>query len=257
MKFVSQECNKTFFGVLFLRVIGVVCIISGSTLWQARLDFTIERALTSSHYLRAVPLETSSTTDLSSSCNLAVQDEGWILFFLTAQLKSDDKYRGLFETAADEKGLYLDYLPQDGGLIRAGITMEEKTDFIPIRVLRQDEEVLIAIGIERDRAFVVSREKDIDHKFLNLEVTQLRCDAVRLGVSDGADCVGCDVKARYISGSGKQGLRSIIETLSSSREYEVKLWIGNTLLIFGLVISLHLPKRIRRQSSGDIQTARE
>jgi hypothetical protein len=81
----------------------------------------------------------------------------------------------------------------------------------------------------------------------DFKVNQLRCDAVRTDMSDEVVCEDCNVSVRYLAGSGGEELNDIMKSLSNRRAYETKRWLGNGLILLGLLLATRSLKR-RKQS---------
>lgn len=214
----------------------VALVVGGAFIWNSRLDFSPEDALQGSSAPSLTPVNSSAISNLTSACNLAARKQGWILFVITASLKSDNVTRGFFQTANDEQGLYMDYQPGDSAMLRIGITSNDMTKFVPIRTVRRNEEAFIAVAIRPGRVRFVTNSVDITSYWSDFRVDRLRCNAVRTDMSDEVVCNDCNVTIRYLAGSGDK-LNVIMNSLSNRRTYETKRWLGNGLIFAGLLLA--------------------
>ena len=215
-------------------------VVGGAFIWNSRLEFSPEAALRASNAPPLTLIDPAITSDLTSACNLAERKQGWLLFVITASLKSDNVTRGFFQTAIDEQGLYIDYDPEDSAMLRVGITSDGVTKLVPIRTVRRNEEAFIAIAVRPGRVRVITNAVDSTTYWSDFKVNQLRCDAVRTDMSDEVVCEDCNVSTRYLAGSGGTELNNIMNSLSNRRAYEIKRWLGNGLIFLGILIGIFL-----------------
>lgn len=218
-------------------------VVGGALIWNSRLDFSPEAALRASNAPPMTLIDPATTSDLTSACNLAERRQGWLLFVITASLKSDNVTRGFFQTAIDEQGLYIEYAPGDSAMLRVGITSDGTTKWVPIRTVRRNEEAFIALAVRPGRVRVVTNAVDTTTYWSDFRIDQLRCDAVRTDTSDQIVCEDCNVTARYLAGSGGTELNDIMNSFSNRRAYETKRWLGNGLLIFGILMLISFRKK--------------
>lgn len=216
-------------------VIAGMLILGGSFIWSHRLDFSLEPAFQAAKASSVSLIDPAVTSDLTSACNFAERKEGWMLFIATASLTSDDMTRGFFQTALDEQGLFMDFNPQDGYLLRVGVTSDGTTRYIPLRTVRVNEEVSFVIAVRSGMMRAITSGVDKLISWPESKVEQLRCDAVRTDMSDEVACGDCNVTLRYFAGSGNSELDDILDAVSNRRAYEVKRWLGNGLIALGLL----------------------
>lgn len=233
---------------LLIRILAAACIVGGSVLWKSRLEYSPEGALQGNGHLEIASIDSKSTSSLEGACNIGARKGGWILFFISASLLSDNVARGVFETAINEQGLFLDYNPEDSALLRAGLTSSGVTKFVPVRTVRRDEDIFIAIGVRYMGIRVVTNAVDRVFQWPDFRIQQLRCDAVTPGLSDEIACERCEVEVRYVIGSGESEFNEIMNSLSNRRRYEAKRWSGSLVIVVSLVFSLILPKWLRDRS---------
>jgi hypothetical protein len=212
-----------------------VLVVGGALIWNSRLDFSPEAALQGSNAPPMTLIDPATTSNLTSACNLAERRQGWLLFVITASLKSDNVTRGFFQTANDEQGLYIEYAPGDSAMLRVGITSDGTTKWVPIRTVRRNEEAFIALAVRPGRVRVITNAVDTTTYWSDFRVDQLRCDAVRTDMSDEVVCEDCNVTVRYLAGSGGEQLNGIMDSLSNRRAYETKRWLGNGLIATSII----------------------
>jgi hypothetical protein len=188
-------------------------------------------------------IDPATTSDITSACNIGDREQGWLLFVITASLKSDNVTRGFFQTAIDEQGLYIEYASEDSAMLRIGITSDGTTKWVPIRTVRRNEEAFMAIAIQPGKIRVITNAVDSTTNWSDFRVDQLRCDAVRTDMSDEVICEDCNVTARYLAGSGGKELNDIMNSLSNRRAYEKNRWLGNSLVVSGFITCFVTSKR--------------
>jgi hypothetical protein len=219
-----------------------VLVVGGAFIWNSRLDFSPEAALRASNAPPLTLIDPANTSDLTSACHLAERKQGWLLFVITASLKSDNVTRGFFQTAIDEQGLYIEYAPGDSAMLRVGITSDGTTKWVPIRTVRRNEEAFIALAVRPSGVRVITNAVDTTTHWSDLRVDQLRCDAVRTNMSDEVLCEDCNVTARYLAGSGSEELNEIMNSVSNRRAYEIKRWLGNGFIFTGMALLIPYKK---------------
>lgn len=219
-------------------VFAACLMLAGAAIWNDRLEFSPESALQASGTPPMTLLDSTATSDLTSACSLAEREQGWILFVITALLTSDNIPKGFFETALDEQGLYIDYDPRESAMLRIGVTSDGTTRFVPFRTVRRSEEAFIAIAVRSTELRVITNAVDRTKHWSDFQVNQLRCDAVKPGVSDDIECGHCNVSVRYLAGSGGEKLSDVMSSLSNRRAYEMKRWLGNLLIGLAVVIGV-------------------
>jgi hypothetical protein len=222
-------------------------MLAGAVIWNDRLEFSPESALQASGAPSMTLLDSTATSDLTSACSLAEREQGWILFVVTALLTSDNIPKGFFETALDEQGLYIDYDPRESAMLRIGVTSDGTTRFVPFRTVRRTEEAFIAIAVRQTELRIITNAVDRTKHWSDFQVNQLRCDAVKPGISDEIECGDCNVSVRYLAGSGGAELNTIMRALSNRRAYETKRWFGNGLVFLGIASVM-----FRRKSSKEL-----
>jgi hypothetical protein len=209
-------------------------VVGGAFIWNSRLEFSPEAALRASNAPPMALINPATTSDLTSACNITERKQGWLLFVITASLKSDNVARGFFQTAIDEQGLYIEYDPGDSAMLRVGITSDGTTKFVPIRTVRRNEEAFIALAVRPGRVRVITNAVDTTTYWSDFKVNQLRCDAVRTDMSDEVVCEDCNVTARYLAGSGGKQIDELMNSFSNRRAYETNRWLGNVLISVGI-----------------------
>jgi len=223
--------------------VAAVLMVGGAFIWNNRLDFSPEAALQASNAPPLTLIDPATASDLTSACNLAERKQGWLLFVITASLKSDNVTRGFFQTAIDEQGLYIEYSHGDSATLRLGVTLNGTTKFVPIRTVRRNEEAFIAIAIRPGSIRVITNAVDTTNYWSDFKVDKLRCDAIRTDMSDEIVCEDCNVTARYLAGSGGKDLNDIMNSLSNRRAYEINRWLGNSLVVSGFITCFVTGKR--------------
>ena len=175
-----------------IRVVGVVAVVVGSAIWGARNEYSPETLLQRQLATTLVPVDTSTVTDLTATCNAVNQDEGWVLFVVSAQLVSDAQARRYLQTADEPFGLFIEY---DPALLRLGLGLgpEKWNTELPIRYVRRDEFAVITMGVSRSQTRVVTNLGDQQTVWPNGFAPQWRCDGVELGranhtFASGATC---------------------------------------------------------------------
>jgi hypothetical protein len=231
-------------------IIGLILTLTGSVLWTSRVDYSPESKLVELLGNRLKAVDPDEATDLSSACAAAESETGWVLFILNARLIADRTLRTYFETAEQPIGLWVEY---DNGLLRLGqgrgAENFEGNAEIPIRIVRNDEDAFIAIGVSDNGTRVVSNVVDKTNQWPG-DFTGWSCDSVQIGsesrtLSDGYNCPGCDVRLRYAIGDNSERLDQVLSELSNVREFNVRRWLGAALTFLGLILVVRQLTRIR------------
>jgi hypothetical protein len=226
-------------------IVSLCLIVGGSTVWSSRLSSfkPDERVgIFLSEKVRYVSAE--QKLDLSKDCALAETENGWVLFFLRANLINDNRFRRYFESAEEPIGLFVEY---DYGLLRLGLGLGTDNPVsnksLSIRTVRQPETTEIFIGVTRDETRVVTNATDKSTPWLN-EFSGWSCDSVQFGdddtrLSTGDNCEECSVTLGYASGTDTAELDAVLDKVSNLRDFNVRRWMGTLLIlvgIFGLII---------------------
>jgi hypothetical protein len=223
-----------------LRVVGVVLVVVGSVIWGARNEYAPVTVLQRQLATPLVSVDSSTVTDLSAACNAVNQNEGWVLFVVSAQLVSDAQARRYLQTADEPFGLFIEY---DPALLRLGLGLgpEKWNTELPIRYVRRDEFAVITIGVSRSQTRVVTNLADQQTVWPNGFAPQWRCDGVELGranhaFASGATCQDCAVSLRYTTGAGITKLNDLLDSLSDSHRHNTMRMAGTGLTLLGLAM---------------------
>lgn len=222
--------------------LGLALVVVGSLVWNSRLDYSPESQV---GVQLSDPLVSGALTDLSRECAALSADENWILFVVSATLVSDTTPRRYFQTSADPFGMFIEYDPGESAMLRLGLGLgpDQWNTALPIRFVRRAEAAFIAVGISRNETRIVSNVVDRRIRWPAEFLPQLRCDQVRVGsknssAESGVECVGCTVAVRHASGEGIEKLNDILDALSNVREYQMKRWLGTTMVLAGCAVVL-------------------
>lgn len=235
-----------------LSFVGAALVVAGSFLWTSRFDYHPQAILDARLTDRLIEIDSQTTTDLSKACDYTKTYPGWILFVMDANLVSDSEIRTYFETAEEPEGLWVEY---DNGLLRLGMglgpqSVESNTE-LPIRWVRRDEAITVAIGISLDDTRVVANAVDEMSQWPGAYYPEWSCKTVRVGgadrrLSEGYRCPGCNVRLRYATGSDIAELSRLLDDLSNVQEFNLRRWLGSALSLIGLVLLIRSQFRLRR-----------
>ena len=241
--------------------IGLVLTLIGSFVWTSRMNYSPERKLADVLGSEIRTVDPDVVSDISSACAAAESDTGWVLFILNARLIADRSFRTYFETAEQPISLWVEY---DNGLLRLGqgrgTENGEGNTEIPIRIVRNDEDAFVAIGVSGKGTRVVSNVVDKTNQWPG-DFTGWSCDSVQIGsesrtLSDGYNCPGCDAQLRYATGSNSQELKGILDELSNVREFNQKRFVGLALTLLGVLVTLFALKVISYEQLSQLSRRR-
>ena len=231
---------------LVRAAIGAVLVVFGAFLWASRLDYSPERVLRSQLGDRLISVSPEGSTNLTKACDYSRQAEGWVLFVLDAELISDNTTRTFFETDEEPYGLWVEY---DPGLLRVGLglgpqSVESSTN-IPVRWVRRDESIMVAIGVALDGTRVIANAIDQSSQWPGAFFPDWKCNAVQLGsdtrkLSEGYSCPGCDVRLSYAVGDSNEELTDILDDLSNVQSFNARRWFGSASSLAGILLLLGL-----------------
>lgn len=222
-------------------ILGVVSLALGLGVWSSRLDFSVDTSATD-----VIKLTQLKSRDSISDCKLLESDSGWLLFIVEAYIAPVMIYQGLFETAEESKGLFVEYDPTDrvnGTMLRLGLAGKNKTLLFPIRVVRRPETVSAVIAVRSTSVRLVSSA--IDQKILfpvDFDL-QLNCENVWVGGADEVRCQNCDVTVRYASGDDPLVISRYLDDLSNVDAYNFKRVSGSFLTILGAAVLFRTPRK--------------
>lgn len=223
---------------------GLVLIALGSVVWMSRFDYPIEIRLQNQLKNELIAINPDLVTDLSDECHEAMTTDGWIMFILDTELSTDSVFRTYFETAEERVGLWVEY---DQGLLRLGLGLgfdnpSSNTD-IPLRWVRRNSRETFIIGVTREQTRVIANAIDKKKNWPGDLARIWRCNAVQIGsesreLSEGHECVGCNISLRYATGSNKTELMALLNSLSNVQSFNMRRVLGSVLSIVGVLLSL-------------------
>jgi hypothetical protein len=201
---------------------------------------------------------------LSDACDVFNDRENWILFVLEANQLNDVAMRTYFETADQERiGLWVELEPP---LLRLGMGLglenPESSTLLPIRVVRRSERFIATIAVTKRGTSVVVNDKRLHSDWPDIEGARWSCETLRVGgdrgsLSEGYSCSQCDVRLHYATGENYETLRRILDSITNVRRFESYRWIGNSLVLGGLIVivtSEAMHRRRHREYLGRLQS---
>lgn len=228
--------------------LGLLLAVLGSVMWTSRLDYSPQPQLRERLANRLTTVDSDSFTDLTAQCGEATNNKGWIMFVLDAEFLNDAEFRTYFETAEERVGLWIEY---DAGLIRLGLglgleSLESNTE-IQIRWVRRDQRETVVIGVTRDETRVIANGVDIAKPWPGKLADIWRCDAVQIGsdtrdLSEGRGCAGCNVSLRYATGTDREELTELLDSLSNVRSFNTRRITGSALTMAGALLVWFAPR---------------
>lgn len=228
--------------------LGLLLAVLGSVIWTSRLDYSPQPQLRERLANRLTAVDPDSLTDLTAQCGEATNNKGWILFVVDAEFLNDAKFRTYFETAEERVGLWIEY---DTGLLRLGLglgleSLESNTE-IPIRWVRRDQRETVVIGVTRDETRVIANAVDIAKPWPGELAAIWRCNAVQIGsdtreLSGGRGCAGCNVSLRYATGTDREELTELLDSLSNVRSFNTRRITGSALTMAGALLVWFAPR---------------
>lgn len=242
---------------LFTRLIGAALLIAGSLVWGDRNSFPNGGQIAQRDGGRFVSLNSRSPTNLTTECN-TINNDGWILLIVDLMLAADATPRTYFQTSDEPFGLFIEYDPDEAGLLRLGLGLgpEKWNTEMVIRRVRRNEPITIALGIELRQTRLITSVADRRITWPGAFVPHWRCDAVNIGDSDAAPmtalpCHQCDVSVRYATGVDRGELESLLDSYSNKRAHQWKRMLGSFAVVSGLY--LLLVNRWRRRGTHELE----
>ena len=238
-----------------VSLLGLGLVVAGSFVWTSRFDYSPQEILDDRLKARLMEVDSQNTTNLNEACDYSRTFPGWVLFVMDANLVSDSEIRTYFETAEEPYGLWVEY---DNGLLRLGMglgaqSVESNTE-VPIRWVRRDETITVAIGISLDETRVVTNAVDKLSQWPGAYYPEWSCEKVRIGradrsLSEGYGCPDCSVRIRYATGRDIDELSRLLDDLSNVEEFNLRRWLGSALTLFGFAVLLRSQFRVNRHRS--------
>jgi len=224
-----------------IRLTAVVLLaVVGSGVWSSRLVNESDRQHRQLGANEIQSLASDAPSDISSVCDARKSQGGWVVFVLSLELLSDTNFRRYFETDPGDRGIFIEYDGGEAANLRLGFSMQSKVNLIRLRTVRRDESVLLTVGVSADEIrWVVNGSADR----VSLREQQpdtgldLSCRSVtNLGDRSG-QCVKCESQFGYVVGSGKMNFEDLFQRLSTSREYQLRRWVGIGMMLMSISLA--------------------
>jgi len=224
-----------------IRLTAVVLLaVVGSGVWSSRLVNESDRQHRQLGANEIQSLASDAPSDISSVCDARKSQGGWVVFVLSLELLSDTNFRRYFETDPGDRGIFIEYDGREAANLRLGFSMQSKVNLIRLRTVRRDESVLLTVGVSADEIrWVVNGSADR----VSLREQQpdtgldLSCRSVtNLGDRSG-QCVKCESQFGYVVGSGKMNFEDLFQRLSTSREYQLRRWVGIGMMLMSISLA--------------------
>jgi len=224
-----------------IRLTAVVLLaVAGSGVWSSRLVNESDRQHRQLGANEIQSLASDAPSDISSVCDARKSQGGWVVFVLSLELLSDTNFRRYFETDPGDRGIFIEYDGGEAANLRLGFSMQSKVNLIRLRTVRRDESVLLTVGVSADEIrWVVNGSADR----VSLREQQpdtgldLSCRSVtNLGDRSG-QCVKSESQFGYVVGSGKMNFEDLFQRLSTSREYQLRRWVGIGMMLMSISLA--------------------
>lgn len=222
-------------------LLGVALVVYGSFEWSRRLTYQPDVGKLIGSGIELTDFSNPDTAQLIAACRGVEQSNGWLLLVIRTNLVADQIFRGYFESAPDERGLYVEYDPFEvstGPSFRLGISSQVQNTLVHLRTVRRDEDAFVALGIQSDQIRVVTNGVDRIEQYVESFQPSLSCDSPVVGLADEIDCKGCDISVRYAAGSDQLQLTEALNSLSNARSYNVRRVLGTVATFIGSFLVL-------------------
>jgi len=214
----------------------ILFTVFGSITWKGRFE---ERVLPKAlrdlapHSLTSI---IGNEQTLIAACDAARKTNSWLLLLISAEVRSDDKYRGFFETAPESRGLFMEYDPRESGNLRVGMAYGSGEGLLPsTRTIRRNTSIEVAILVSNSRTLrVVSGATDKSLAIPELVLSNLACDAPVVGSADGIPCNDCDVEILYGYGEESGNPNRILNEYADSDPAFQRGALGTFFTLLGL-----------------------
>lgn len=227
---------------LMMSGLGVVLVTTGAFVWTQRDEYSPNRQIELAMGERLISLGGEPNRDLSDVCKGVHSNGGWILWVIDLSVTNDGVPRKFFETSQEPFGMFVEYDPPD---LRLGLGLgpEKWNTELPVRVVRRNEIVTLAIGVTTTETRVVTNVVD-RRKAWPMEFLPLwRCDDVRYGaetknLDSGLGCEGCMVTVRYAIGTEETSLSGLLDSVNNIQRYQIVRLTGTALTLFGVIVCI-------------------
>lgn len=216
--------------------VAIPIVIAGSLMWNTRSEYSIVGTNSEIDALAIRNLRVLSDGDQLEGCERLMEGGGSILFVVETNIFADDTFRGVFETAPNSRGMFVEYDPADSKhsmVLRLGIPSTSDVLLMPLRVVRKSEKLLMVIGMDNEGLRVVSNTIDHRTTFQPDFVPSPICDAVQIGSADAAKCAGCSVSVRYAHDLESGELDTVLDSISNRAIFDFKRLAGTVLVLVG------------------------
>lgn len=228
-------------------------VIAGSVVWSNRNAYEPQEALARSSVGEWTELTTANHRDLAELCTSARSGASWMLIVAEVSVVNDRRYRGYFETAQQGAGLLLEYSPGDGAQLRIGVPMDGGQTHLAVRTVRRPDTVFLAMGVMNDDLRILANGTDYTHRLVPETVASMRCDRVVVGETDYGDCPDCMISVRFTRGTDRGELERVLSAVSNSRRSFMETYVGNGMIIAGLVTMAVILRRARRHGRHELR----
>ena len=218
--------------------LGMFAILVGLSMWQLRADYVAVPTPDHGelHLAESVPLILGNREDLCSNLS---QDDGYILLSGSITLKSLGSSLGFFESAASENGLFFEYDPGEGSLVRLGVRLSDgsiaRIRFTSLKQPGTFNYLILLTG----RGDVLMRGSGVNESTA-IGPISIICDNWSVGTANGSGALDGSMSLAISTGldsnSAKLMLGDYVTAYKSSlpsERYKVPLYFGLFLFILG------------------------
>ncbi len=235
---------------LGLLASGIALILVGSGVWGSRLDYSVEERLQPLLPTPFISVDAAVTSDLSAACDSVKSNGGWIIFLIWLSLTSDETPRTFLQTAPEPYGLFVEYDPGEEGLLRLGLGLgpEKWNTALPLRHIRRNERLQLAIGVTSNETRVMGNLIDERINCPAQFLANWRCDAFTAARADkptpaGINCNACTTSISYATGASGGQYEALMNSLRSNVAYNFRRIIGTVLILCGCYAVLKAMRR--------------
>jgi hypothetical protein len=234
--------------------LGILAILVGLSMWQIRADYVAVPTPDHGelHLAESVPLLLGNREDL---CSKLSQDDGYILLSGSITLNSLGSSLGFFESAESENGLFFEYDPGEGSLVRLGVRLSDgsiaRIRFTSLKQAGTFSYLILLTG----RGDVLMRGDGVNES-TTIGPISIVCDNWSVGSANGSGALDGSMSLAISTGldpnSAKLMLDDYVSAYKSSlpsETYKVPLYFGLFLLILGNPFK-YLPRKSNQSTAA-------
>lgn len=243
--------------LIFRTTAATALVVLGSIVWSSRIDTDIPEQLSSGFGASLTAVSPNSVVDLTRVCDEVRSLDAWLLFAVETEVKSDNKLRRYFQTATDDRGIFLEYDGPEQGNLRVGMGTAADAVLTRVRTVRRNERATILIAVQPKEIRVILSGVDRVIPWANQLGVTAACDAVAQFSTTSPECEDCRLTLRYATGKNVQRLNNELDALANVGQLNARRWLGSAMVLAGLGLSLtrrdalnRLRKRLDRLSRG-------